>query len=138
MYTYRCISCNCHWHTVYFTQLLLTLFKIPRVHISYNSPLTHSLSAFHTLVYWNIPCVHFIVVIEKYSYSIACQAGNGWFNKLTKRHSYESPPPKLDPLKTMKNEEINNYHHAQIHKYIPLNIWKRLDTRYTYTCIYSK
>lgn len=125
MCTYRCMSCS--WHTVHFMQLSLTIFEIPGVYISYNFPLTQS--EFHTLVNWNISCVHFNVVIETYFYSIACQG----MVDLTKTTFIRIPhphQPKLDPLKTMKNEERNNYHHAQMQKCILLKYLKEVWHRY--------
>lgn len=126
VYTYRCISCSCHWHIVHFMQLSLTIFEIPRVYISYN---IYTQSEFHTLVYWNISCVHFSVVIETYFYSIACQG----MVDLTKTTFIRTPTPnqpKLDPLKTMKNEERNNYHHAQMQKCTLLKYLKEVWHRY--------
>lgn len=141
VYTYRCMSCSCHWHTVHFMQLSLTIFEIPAVYISYNFPLTH------------IPRVNFIhLSTEIFPVCISMLSVKEWLI-LQKRHSYESPTPtpnqpNFDPLETMKNEERNNYHHAQMQKCILLKylkeVWHRhcihiyvytvkiRQTRYTY------
>lgn len=136
------ISCSCHWHFLKYP--VCTFHTILHWHIypeciSYTCLLKYTLSAFHSC-HW---IYHWIFLFR-------CMSRNGWFNKLTKTTFIWHPPPqppKLDPLKTMKNGEINNYHHAKIQKCILLNIWKTLDrhglhihvyivkirqTRYTY------
>lgn len=152
VYTYRCMSCICHWHTVHFMQLSLTIFEIPGVYISYNFPLTHIypewISYTCLLKYFlcAFQCCHWNVFL------FHCMSSNGWFNK-NDIHTNPPPPtpnqPKLDPLETMKNEERNNYHHAQMQKCILLKylkeVWHRhgmlhihvytvkiRQTRYTY------
>lgn len=115
-----CISCSCHWQFLKYS--VCTFHTIFHWHI-------YTQSEFHTLVYWNISCVHFNAVIETYFYSIACQG----MVDLTKTTFIRIPhphQPKLDPLKTMKNEERNNYHHAQMQKCILLKYLKEVWHRY--------
>lgn len=138
VYTYRCMSCS--WHTVHFMQLSLTIFEIPGVYISYNFPLTH------------IPRVNFIhLSTEIFPVCISMLSLKRILTKTTFIRIPHPPPPtnqKLDPLETMKNEERNNYHHAQMQKCILLKylkeVWHRhcihiyvytvkiRQTRYTY------
>lgn len=136
-----CISCSCHWQFLKYP--VCTFHTIFHWHIypewiSYTCLLKYFLCAFQCC-HWNVFLFH-------------CMSSNGWFNK-NDIHTNPPPPtpnqPKLDPLKTMKNEERNNYHHAQMQKCILLKylkeVWHRhgmlhihvytvkiRQTRYTY------
>lgn len=126
-----CISCSCHWQ---FLKYPVCTFHFIQFSID-----TYTQSEFHTLVNWNISCVHFNVVIETYFYSIACQ-GMVDLTKTTFIRIPHPPPPINQNLTRWKlwkmKKQLSSRTNAEMYT---SKIFERglTQIRYTCTCIYS-